>query len=70
MAERVRFAIQTCQAGYTAVATDPHVRTAPIAVPHPTACILGDGRLAVFPNKNELSAARFCDTLALASPST
>ena len=68
MAERVRFAIQTCEAGYTAIPTDPNLRTAPIDVPNPTACLLGDGRLAVFPNKDDLGVTAFCDSLALTDP--
>jgi hypothetical protein len=69
---RVDLAVSTCEAGYTAVPTtndgDDAAPPAAVQVPDPTACILRDGRIGVFPNKDSLSAAAFCESIGLASP--
>lgn len=70
--DRVRLAVATCEAGYTAVPTQPDAgqKLIPASphVPDPTACLLGDGRVAVFPNAAAASPAKFCETLGLVAP--
>lgn len=68
ISDRVRLAIATCTAGYSAVETDLSLRGDPIVVPNPTACLLEDGRLAVLPNQGALPPGEFCRSLALAAP--
>lgn len=68
--QRVQNAVAQCEAGWNAVPTDPNAPAATADVPHPTVCQLGDGRLAVFPNKNNESTSSFCAGLELAVPST
>lgn len=65
---RIARALALCEADRTAVATDPGSRTAPVNIPNPTACQLDDLRLAVFPNKDGLSAAAFCSQVGLSAP--
>lgn len=67
--QRVQNAIAQCEAGWNAVPTDPNAPDATVEVPHPTACQLGDGRLAVFPNTDDESTSAFCAGLELAAPS-
>jgi hypothetical protein len=72
LADRVKLAVATCEAGYRAVPTGPGEdgttapRTGP--VPNPTACLLGDGRIAVLPNREALTTRAFCGSLGLHTP--
>lgn len=67
--QRVQNAIAQCEAGWNAVPTDPDAPASTADVAHPTACQLGDGRLAVFPNQDDESSSSFCAGLELAVPS-
>jgi hypothetical protein len=62
----VAFALQTCEAGYSAVPTSQDPAAGPYNVPNPTACVLGDDRIAILPNKGALSDAAFCPSVGLA----
>ena len=66
LAERVAFALATCEAGYNAVPTSGDPAAGPYDVPNPTACVLSDGRIAVLPNKDGLSDTAFCPSIGLA----
>lgn len=68
--QRVQNAIAQCEAGWNAVPTDADAPALTVDVPHPTACQLGDGRLAVFPNQDDESTLSFCAGLELAVPSS
>jgi hypothetical protein len=64
---RVTEALQTCEAGYNAVPTGASTGIGQ-DVPNPTACVLGDGRIAVLPNTKSLTATTFCSDLGLTAP--
>ncbi len=68
LADRVQFALQTCEAGYVATPTESAPGAGPFSVPNPTACVLDDGRIAVLPNKDAESDEAFCSSLGLQLP--
>lgn len=58
--QRVAKAIEVCTVIYPSLTTDP--------VPHPTACLLKDNRLGVFPNRDNQDVRGFCLALGLRPP--
>jgi hypothetical protein len=68
LSERVAAAIERCEASWSAVPDEPYPGSGPIDVPNPTACILADTRLGVFPNRAGQPTGPFCEGLGLAAP--
>jgi hypothetical protein len=54
--ERVAAALEMCDLGYGMNG---------VQAPHPTACVLPDLRIGVFPNLRGLEAGEFCESLGL-----
>lgn len=62
--ERVSDALRMCGLVYQGAGTNQAVE-----VPNPTACLLRDGRIGVFPNQDRATTEQFCQRLGLAVPS-
>lgn len=68
LAERVSAAIDACELSWSATPDEPYPGSGPFDVANPTACILRDQRLGVFPPEDDQDSAEFCALLGLRAP--
>ncbi|WKK72743.1 hypothetical protein Q0F99_07475 [Rathayibacter oskolensis] len=66
--DRVATALEWCGASWSAVPDEPGAGTGPVDVPHPTACVLSDDRIGVFPNRDDDPTDSFCEALGATAP--
>lgn len=67
--DRVAGAIAACETSWSAVPTEPEPGWVPTVVSNPTVCQLRDGRLAVFPNEDNVSEQELCRQVGVSVPS-
>lgn len=65
---RVKAALDACETSWSAAPDDPYPGGGPFEVSNPTACVLRDHRIAVFPNDDNKDDSDFCAALGLADP--